>query len=537
MKKLNLLMMLLASFTLVSLSSCGDDDDTPVTPPPTDITLAVSGGASIEMGAENISKDVTVTASSAAVKDIVVKLSSDAAEGEASFEAAEITIKAGTTVATGKITFMAAKFPKGTEAKKITVTIGTLTEGVKVDVATTDFSVRGEGAKEPANLTVTANGTSFNTTAAAAPVSVTFTLSEALTENLGIKITLGEGTSDIFKTMFPVIPTMPIVAGETTFKYDFEMPKGIAGKLVLNFAFDPANSDAILKTTTLSADFVVDAAPADPTFAIVRPTTGAIVVPNDKDIVETFKVTLSQPATEATTINLAVTSTATASGVLSAATAEFAVGEASKDVTITFAHADFTAASVLADVTVTASHATIVATTATIVYNVKGTTVVVPIKALCEVAVGGNGNYFMAKQFVVGDYTSVLHTENIPYTNLTETVIAKIKVGDNITITGKNNNSGEGDSYLAIAWVDWDGNGTIGADEIVMNEPITAGANGADSPVATKALAVRQGTKAGKYAMRIGTMFGIADDLTTLDDGCGKQETYDFTDLIIDFSL
>ncbi|MEG1794828.1 MAG: hypothetical protein RR257_07405, partial [Rikenellaceae bacterium] len=100
MKKLNLLMMLLASFTLVSLSSCGDDDDkTPVTPP-TDITLAVSGGASIEMGAENISKDVTVTASSAAVKDIVVKLSSDAAEGEASFEAAEITIKAGTTVAT-----------------------------------------------------------------------------------------------------------------------------------------------------------------------------------------------------------------------------------------------------------------------------------------------------------------------------------------------------------------------------------------------------------------------------------------------------
>ncbi|MEG1553954.1 MAG: hypothetical protein RR363_02895, partial [Rikenellaceae bacterium] len=276
----------------------------------------------------------------------------------------------------------------------------------------------------------------------------------------------------------------------------------------------------------------------DPTFAIVRPTTGAIVVPNDKDIVETFKVTLSQPATEATTINLAVTSTATAaSGVLSAATAEFAVGEASKDVTITFAHADFTAASVLADVTVTASHATIVATTATIVYNVKGTTVVVPIKALCEVAVGGNGNYFMAKQFVVGDYTSVLHTENIPYTNLTETVIAKIKVGDNITITGKNNNSGEGDSYLAIAWVDWDGNGTIGADEIVMNEPIVAGLNGADSPVATKALAVRQGTKAGKYAMRIGTMFGIADDPATLGDGCGKQETYDFTDLIIDFSL
>ncbi|MEG1553953.1 MAG: GEVED domain-containing protein [Rikenellaceae bacterium] len=536
MKKLNLLMMLLASFTLVSLSSCGDDDDkTPVTPP-TDIKLTVSGGASIEMGAENISKDVTVTASSAAVKDIVVKLSSDAAEGEASFEAAEITIKAGTTVATGKITFMAAKFPKGTEAKKITVTIGTLTEGVKVDVATTEFSVRGEGAKEPANLTVTANGTSFNTTAAAVPVSVTFTLSEALTENLGIKITLGEGTSDIFKTMFPAIPTMPIVAGETTFKYDFEMPKGIAGKLVLNFAFDPANPDVMLKTTTLSATFIVDepvipslcaitetnaswgrlsgftigdktvaiaqadpayqdmlkttianvtkgdlinvgaisntgegsqplyclawvdwnkdnnvdateivgktekkaateagdpaflsfaftapqgtangtyhmrvgtnykpgesgcANPAadesrtaydltinytagtvepgvDPTFALVNPAPGVVVVPNDAPIVKTFNVTLSKAAEEAQTIDLAVTSTVAASGTLSASSVVFAAGETSKDVTITFSNTDFTSEAVVADVTVTAtSHGSVLETTGgTLVYSVKGT--------------------------------------------------------------------------------------------------------------------------------------------------------------------
>lgn len=94
-------MMLLASCAFV-FTSC---KKTPTPEPkPETITLNVAGGTSVVVEGADVAKDITVTASSAPESDILVKLASDAAEGEVAFENETITIKSGTTSATGKIT-------------------------------------------------------------------------------------------------------------------------------------------------------------------------------------------------------------------------------------------------------------------------------------------------------------------------------------------------------------------------------------------------------------------------------------------------
>lgn len=525
--------MMFASLTLLFATSCKGDDPIPPEPPVVEITLGVSGGTDVTVLATDISKDVTVTASEAATEDIIVSLSSNAAEGEATFAAPSITIKKGEKSAVGQITFAAAKFPKGTNAKKITVTISTTTENVKVDVPTTDFSVKGEDGADMPELTITANGTEFNTTNAAAPIKITFTLSQAYKEELPITVTIGAETADAIKALFPVIPVIKLAADETSISFDTEIPQGIAGKLVVNFAID--NQEVVLKTNSLSATFTVDkpvitplcaltagelnnawaymagfkigsttvnltrenpayqnkldetivnitdgdevkvfaagngdaifthvwvdwnkdnqvtenelvasstkkatpadgapadenflvfnfAAPAstaagtyhmrigsnyregkggcdntadtdesrtaydltinytagtvvpgeDPTFAVVNPTPGDIVVPTTGDKEVTFKVQLSKAAEEEQTITLAATSTGK-NGTINPTSVVFAAGETSKDVKIKFLSDDFTSDAVTATVTVTGTSQNLTATAASIAYKVKGT--------------------------------------------------------------------------------------------------------------------------------------------------------------------
>lgn len=365
MKKLNLLFVILASFGLITMSSCNGDDPAPIVK---DISISVSGGTEVTVEGANIAKDITVTATEKTTKDVVVSITSNAAEGEATIEPAQVTIKKGEISATSKITFASAKFPEGTAQKKITVTIASTTEGVKLGTPTTDFLVKGAGGPELTALTITANGTEFNTTTEAKELSVVFTLAEALTEKVAVTITVDPTSDDIFKTMFPTIPAIEIPANEKTLTIPFSMPKGTEGLLKINFAV--TNPKVDLKTASLSATFVVDEDPAaPPTFSLARTTTGDIVVPATGDKVETFKVTLSKAAAEEQTITLTATPEG---GVLSAASVVFAIGETSKDVTITFQSSVFTSDLVTKDIVVTGASTTLTAKTAAITYTVKG---------------------------------------------------------------------------------------------------------------------------------------------------------------------
>lgn len=257
--------MMFVSLTLLFATSCGKDKDKEPDKP-VQITLAVSGGTDVTLMGTDIPKDVTVTASAAAVSDIIVSLSSNAAEGEASFATPTITIKKGEKSAVGQITFVAAKFPKGTDAKKITVSISTTTDNVKVDVSTTDFSVKGEGGIELPTLTITSNGEAFNTTAALATITATFTLSAPIDEELAVTLALGAETTDDIRTSIGALPVLKIAAGQTTGTYTHDIAKGVAGKLVLNFTIE--NDKVKLNTTTLSATFTVDKPVLEPLCAI-----------------------------------------------------------------------------------------------------------------------------------------------------------------------------------------------------------------------------------------------------------------------------
>lgn len=385
MKKLNLLFVILASFGLITMSSCNGDDPAPIVK---DISISVSGGTEVTVEGANIAKDITVTATEKTTKDVVVNITSNAAEGEATIEPAQVTIKKGEISATSKITFASAKFPEGTAQKKITVTIASTTEGVKLGTPTTDFLVKGAGGPELTALTITANGTEFNTTTEAKELSVVFTLAEALTEKVAVTITVDPTSDDIFKTMFPTIPAIEIPANEKTLTIPFSMPKGTEGLLKINFAV--TNPKVDLKTASLSATFVVDEDPAaPPTFSLARTTTGDIVVPATGDKVETFKVTLSKAAAEEQTITLTA---APEGGVLSAASVVFAIGETSKDVTITFQSSVFTSDLVTKDIVVTGASTVLTAKTASITYAVKGTKVEVPKQNL-DIAIYGSPTY------------------------------------------------------------------------------------------------------------------------------------------------
>lgn len=383
MKKLNLLFVILASFGLITMSSCNGDDPAPIVK---DITISVSGGTEVTVEGTNIAKDITVTATEKTTKDVVVNITSNAAEGEATIEPAQITIKKGEISATSKITFASAKFPEGTAQKKITVTINSTTEGVKLGTPTTDFLVKGAGGPELIALTITANGTEFNTTTEAKELSVVFTLAEALTEKVAVTITVDPSSSEIFKTMFPTIPPVEIPANEKTLTIPFTMPKGTEGLLKINFAVTNLKVD--LKTASLSATFVVDEDPAaPPTFSLARTTTGDIVVPATGDKAETFKVTLSKAAAEEQTITLTATPEG---GVLSPASVVFAIGETSKDVTITFQSLVFTSDLVTKDIVVTGASTVLTAKTASITYKVIGTKVEVPTLPAAKFTIADN---------------------------------------------------------------------------------------------------------------------------------------------------
>lgn len=519
MKKLNLLLVMLASFSLVSLSSCEGTDE-PVNP--TDIMLSVSGGTGVELKGEDIAKDITVTASSEATKDIVVTIKSDAAEGEAVIAPAEVTIKKGEKSVTSKITFAAAKFPKGTAEKKITVSVTTTTEGVSADGATTVFNVKGEAGPEMPTLTITASGTDFNTTTAEAIVTFTFTLSAAHATEFPVGVTFGEGTSEAIKTMFASLTTVKFAANATApVVVPVTVPKGTEGKLIANFAVEDKTID--LKTTTLSATFTVD----KPEVTIKANGTEF----NTTAAAQTL--TITPEITEALADDLVIAITYTGSDEeLAAKFAAITSVTIPKTKTaadpINFEVAKGGEGKLVVNFTIANTGVRLMTAKLEATFNVV-------ISSLCA-GPRNRGNYYMCKQFTVGDYTSEVHEETAAFTDLVATVTAKVKEGDMITLIGKNKDSGPADLYKAYAWVDWNNDGLLDdATERVMFEDLVAGENGLET-TATKAFAAPAGTAKGRYAMRVGTGFSTNMNETAGVGGCAAYETVDFTDILINYT-
>lgn len=414
--------MMLASLGLVVATACDKNDTEP--PKVDEISLSVSGGTEVTVTDGDVTKDITVTASAKAVRDIVVTLSSPAiGEGDASFVSSTITIKQGETSAVGKIVFPLSKFPEGADAKKITVTIATSTEGITLAVASTEFTVKGNGGKDMPKLTITANGTEFDTTDGAKTISLTCTLSEVLTEALPITLTLGSETSENIKAMFPEIPQIIIAAGQTTFALPFEMPQGTVGKIVANFAI--SNDKVTLETQTLTAVFVVNEPEINPTFTLETTQVGDVVVPATGDMVIPFTVKLSKAAEEEQVINLSASK-----GVLSASSVTFAAGETNKDVTITFLSSEFTSDAVTADVVITGSSQVLEATQSTINLKVKGAVSETSKQNLDYYLASDTGN----KVLFVGNAQTQTHTLYVRTESASQ-------IGDihlNIAVSGEN---------------------------------------------------------------------------------------------------
>lgn len=348
MKKIQIMMMLLASCAFV-FTSC-KKTQTPE-PKPETITLNVAGGASVVIEGTDVAKDITVTASSAPESDILVKLASDAAEGEVAFENETITIKSGTTSATGKITFKADKFPQGTAEKAIKVTISTTSTDIKLDTDNTVFKVKGVDDVDMVKLTGSTEKTEFDTTDEAQTAVINITLEKALDADLTI---IGEVLSESTLPAASIekiepVPPMVIKAGETTMAISITVAKESKGILTFgNFSTD--NKGVSIEIQKMTFTFSYDPQPGY--VASIATTDALNFTIGETAIEKTFDVTLSKPAEEALVINLEHSVPNPAGVVLNPEIVEFAIGETSKTVTLNITNAVFTANQNTAEITI-----------------------------------------------------------------------------------------------------------------------------------------------------------------------------------------
>lgn len=118
MKKLNHFIALLATGLSLMITSCQTNDPTNTN------MVTLEGGESITIGNTNITKEFTIKSEQEATGDIVVALTTNAQDGEATLSQSEVIIKKGEKSTKAEITFIAAKFKEGDPAKNINVSIG-----------------------------------------------------------------------------------------------------------------------------------------------------------------------------------------------------------------------------------------------------------------------------------------------------------------------------------------------------------------------------------------------------------------------------
>lgn len=517
MKKLNLLLMMFVSLTLLFATSCGKDKDK--IDPPVQITLKVSGGATVELNGADIAKDITVTASEKATRDIVVNITSNAAAGEATIEPTQVTIKQGEISVTSKITFAAVKFPAGTDQKKITVTITPQTENVKADVATTDFLVSGIGGEKLVVLTVAGNETEFNTTAAEQILTVTATLASAVAEEVSIAIAY-DGTSENLKEQFKEITAIKIAANALTGTATFKVAKGVEGALKL--ALSTTNLKVDLQTKTLAATFAVDK--NDLTITGSGTTFETYAGPQTL----TVSYTLAKALTENLTIALTYEGSAAAikelfasriSMLIAAGTTkgsmDFVVTKGlSGQLVIGFETANTDVAIKPASLTATFTHT------------------VPPITPLCELSMLGKSWGYLAG-FKIGETeVNIAGTDPAFINKLGETIV-NIANGDEVKVYASSNDGGQ--SMYGHVWVDWNKDNQVADNEMVGTTKTKKSApeGSVNKEFLVFSFTAPENTPAGEYHMRVGTNYktGLSGC-----DNTGADESRSAYDLTINYT-
>lgn len=365
MKKTTVLLMMLAACVMV-FTSCKDDNSENTAK---EITLAVTGnnGDVITVYETDVIKDITIKATENVDRDIEVTLTTDAADGSAILSASTATITKGTNMATVKITFPALKFPRETTVKVIKVTAITTAEKVIFSPAFTTFNVKGQdGIELPSTLTATTPNTEIITTYEPGSAIINFTLDKPLSIDAELNcqyeaVPNNINTNELRWTPYPV--TIP--AGEKSLQVMVTALAGMEGALKITIG--SSNGLVIVQTKSLEFNFVVK-----PEAAISTTTVGYVKVA-DEDVTKQIEVTLNKSVKGGATVNLAVTSDNDLVGTLSSQEVQFAEGETSKMVDITFAAADFIKdTEAVITVTATSSDIGIKTSASNVVFKVTG---------------------------------------------------------------------------------------------------------------------------------------------------------------------
>lgn len=365
MKKTTVLFMMLVSFITI-FTSCKDDSSENGTQ---EVTLAVTGnnGELITVYETDVVKDVTIKSAENVDRDIEVTLTTNAVDGNGVLSAATAILAKGTNTTTVTITFPASKFPRETAEKAIKVTATTRAGKVIFSPDFTTFNVKGQnGIETPATLTATTPNTEVIATYEPGVAIIDFSLDKPLSIDAELDcqyeaVANNINTKELRWMPYPV--TIP--AGQKSLQLKITAPAGTEGALKLTI--NSTNGLVIVQTKSMEFNFVVKRE------AALSTTTVGYVNVADEDVTKQIAVTLNKSVQGGAIVNLAVTSNNDLLGTLSTQTVQFAEGETSKMVNITFAAADFTKdTEAVVTVTATSENVGIKASASNVSFTVAG---------------------------------------------------------------------------------------------------------------------------------------------------------------------
>lgn len=456
MKKFKSFILSLTAGLSLLFVSCQTDEPTNAN------KITLEGGGSVTIGKTNITKEFTVKSETVATEDLVVTLTTDASDGEATLGQSEVIIKKGETSVKAEVTFIAAKFTENTPAKNISISTSdqSITYTVTADtggdtkklcelkfgftnyVVTRWFSV-GDYNNPEHKVDASSQGLygyadkTANIQAEIAEgdaVSITMAnLNSTSTDNYAV-VAWVDWNKDGQLSKSEEVVSKTIVAGE-----HFDTKEPVAGKLkapqgtadgiyymrigVLN----PSGMTGGCGTsengdiTDLSINYKSTPNTEKPVLSIQSLDPNAFEV-TDKDYSARINLSLNRAQASETTVNLKALSSTALNGTLSSSTVVFAAGELSKTITMTFAAKDFPTPNEKAVVTITpeCSGAVLHSTYNNIVLDAKGINRI-RVTALYNV------------EWETFDGAVVI--ENKP--NIEHTLLVNIKTKDNINATAK----------------------------------------------------------------------------------------------------
>lgn len=332
MKKLNFLAALLVSALAFFATSCESDNttDAPDTVTPKAITLSISGGESVTVDGKDETKEVTITASDIADRDILVTLTPEnAKEGEVTFASNRLLLVAGTQSVKTLVAFTAEGFPADAAEKNIGITISSTAEYVTISTdKTATFAVKGIDGPEMVKLSFTTPaGSTFDMTKGLpANVEILFTLGKEL--DFDLPITIKYATDSPIQSTGAWSPfPMVIPKGQLAATQSISVNAGTTGEMKLKMNLEPGENVKLEedKVTFIFLKYEAQIA------ALAR----NVKVPKDADVTRTFTVSLTNPAIKPVTVKLGFEGDSNGA-TLDEQQVSFAVGEQSKQAYVTF---------------------------------------------------------------------------------------------------------------------------------------------------------------------------------------------------------